>query len=261
MILLDQRSVAATLLSIHHRCNDVVLPLSSVTTHRMHGSLSTLEFAANKFGGKTVRGSDMYEKHLYPKELMVVSAFSLAFSSLAFVGPANAASTPKTITTCTNTKTNVMRLLVKGACNKKSEKAQIWIPKPATQPSPRPSPSDIPNTPKFNEYFSDFYLGKMDIGKVIGTDGFPTRTSTFTKGKDLFCSMMSIKKAIAAGRVANAIYDVTAKAYVQPRTYFPGEITAGGSGGCSSLDQPIGRYENRIYIDDVLVAVLAFEVK
>ncbi len=101
----------------------------------------------------------------------------------------------------------------------------------------------------------------MNIGKVIGTDGFPTKTTIFTQGVDLFCTMMSIKKDIPAGRVGNAIYDLNAKTYVQPKTTFPGVLTAGGSGGCSSLDQPTGSYEDRIYIDNVLVAILPFEVK
>lgn len=203
----------------------------------------------------------MFTKSHYLKSLIIACAWSLSLSSLALVGPANAASTPKTITTCTNIKTNVMRLLTKGVCNKKTEKTQLWIPKPVPTPTSSVQPSEKPNTAKFNEYFSDFYLGKMDIGKMIGTDGFPTKTSTFTTGVDLFCTMMSIKKDIPAGLVGNAIYDVNAKTYVQPRATFPGVLAAGGSGGCGSLDQSKGTYEDRIYIDDVLVAVLPFEVK
>lgn len=202
----------------------------------------------------------MFTKSHYFKSLIFVSVCSLAISTMALVGAANAASNPKTITTCTNIKTNVMRLLTKGACNKKTEKTQVWIPKPATQPSPSPKSSDLPNTAKFNEYFSDFYLGKMDIGKVIGTDGFPTKTTLFTKGVDLFCTMISIKKTIAAGHVASDIYDAVSKTMVQPKSTF-GELAVGGSGGCSSLDQSPGKYEDRLYIDDVLVAVLPYEVK
>lgn len=187
--------------------------------------------------------------------------FAVISLSVIPMNTANAASTPKSITTCTNIKSNVMRLLTKGTCNKKTEKTQLWIPKPAIQPSPSAQSSEKPNTLKFSEYFSDIYLGKMDIGKVIGTDGFPIKTRIFTKGVDLFCTMMSIKKPIAAGHIANAIYDLTAKIYIQPKTSFPGKLDAGGSGGCSSLDQSKGTYENRIYIDDVLVAVLPFEVK
>ncbi len=201
----------------------------------------------------------MFRKSHRLKSLIIACAYSLSFSTLALVVPAYAISTPKTITTCTNIKTNVMRLLVKGICNKKTERTQLWIPKPTS--SPKPQASEIPNTLKFNEYFSDFYLGKMDIGKIIGTDGFPTKTSTFTKGVDLFCTMMSVKKTIAAQHIANAIYDVTAKIYVKPKTFFPAALAAGGNGGCDNLDQTPGKYESRIYIDDVLVAVFPFEVK
>lgn len=203
----------------------------------------------------------MITKNHYFRGLIFVSVWSFAISSMVLEGPANAASSPKTITTCTNIKSNVMRLLTKGSCNKKTERTRLWIPKPSATPKPSPKSSDLPNLTKFNEYFSDIYLGKMNLGKVIGTDGFPTKTTTFTKGVDLFCTMMSIKKTISAQHIANAIYDVAAKNYVQPKTYFPAELAAGGSGGCSSLDQPKGTYQDRIYIDDVLVAILPFDVK
>ncbi len=194
------------------------------------------------------------------KCLIFTFSFSLAISSLTFVVSADAASTPKTITTCTNIKTKAMRLVAKGSCNKKTETTQIWIPKPSSIASPIPLTSNNPNTAKFNEFFSNFYLGKMAIGKMIGTDGFPTKTSTFTKGVDLFCTMLSIRKSIASGHVASAIYNATSKTVVQPKSLF-GNLAVGGSGGCNSLDQGQGKYEDRLYIDDVLVAILPFEVK
>jgi hypothetical protein len=172
-----------------------------------------------------------------------------------------AAGTPKKITTCTNIKTNVMRLLTKGVCNKKTEKTLIWVPNTPVAANPGNSLSELPNKAKYDEYFSDIYLGKMDIGKVIGTDGFPTKTSTFTKAVDQFCSMMTLKKTISAGHIGNAFYDVVAKRDIQPKSIFPMELAAGGSGGCNSLNLPTGKYEDKIYIDDVLVAVLPFEVK
>jgi len=206
-------------------------------------------------------GSVVSESKHYRRSFVILCVSAFCLSNVIALDVAHAAATPKTITTCTNIKTNAMRLLIKGACNKKTEKTQLWIPKPSTIATPNPQPSETVNTTKFNEYFSDFYLGKMNIGKIIGTDGFPTKTTVFTKGTDLFCTMMSVKKTIAGGHVGNAIYDVIAKTYVQPKTTFPGEITAGGSGGCSSLDQTAGQYQDKIYIDDILVAVLPFEVK
>lgn len=208
-------------------------------------------------------------KSVFPKKLgwnslAIISTCILSTSALMSIGglsAANAASTPKTITTCTNIKTNVMRLIAKGACIKKTEKTLIWVPKPAAAATPGNQLFELPNKTKYNEYFSDIYLGKMDIGKVIGTDGFPTKTNIFTKGVDLFCTMMSLKKTIPAGHVGNAIYDVIAKKNIQQKSIFPGELAAGGSGGCGSLDQSAGKYEDKIYIDDVLVAVQPFEVK
>lgn len=135
-----------------------------------------------------------------------------------------------------------------------------------TQTAPPSAPvnntlSEQPNKAKYDEYLSDIYLGKMAIGKKIGTDGFPTKTNMFTAGTDLFCSMMTLKKTIFSGHIATAVYDVVAKKDNQPKTSFPMELKSGGSGGCGDLTQTAGKYEYKLFIDDVLVAVLPFEVK
>lgn len=130
-----------------------------------------------------------------------------------------------------------------------------------TLPSSGGQLSEQPNKAKYSEYLSDIYLGKMAIGKKIGADGFPTKTNIFTAGTDLFCSMMTLKKTISSGNVATAVYDVVAKQDNQPKTVFPMELKAGGSGGCGNLDQPVGKYEYKLYIDDILAVVLPFEVK
>lgn len=121
--------------------------------------------------------------------------------------------------------------------------------------------SEQPNQAKYDEYLSDIYLGKMAIGKKIGTDGFPTRTNIFTSGADQFCTMMTLKKTVASGHIANSVYDAVAKTYNVQNTIFPMELKAGGIGGCSNLTQTAGKYEYKLYIDDVLAVVLPFEVK
>lgn len=121
--------------------------------------------------------------------------------------------------------------------------------------------SEQSNKAKYDEYLSDIYLGKMAIGKKIGTDGFPTKTNVFTAGTDQFCTMMTLKKTIPSGNVAIAIYDVVTKQDNQPKMVFPVELKAGGSGGCGDLTQPAGKYEYKLYINDVLVSILPFEVK
>jgi len=121
--------------------------------------------------------------------------------------------------------------------------------------------SEQPNKTKYDEYLSDIYLGKMAIGKTIGTDGFPTATNIFTNGTDQFCTMMTLKKAVISGKTAVAIYDTVTKQDNQPKTVFPRELKVGGNGGCGDLTQLPGKYEYKLYFDDVLVAVLPFEVK
>ncbi len=132
---------------------------------------------------------------------------------------------------------------------------------PAPAESSENNLSEQPNKAKYDEYLSDIYLGKMAIGKKIGTDGFPAKTNVFTSGVDQFCTMMNLKKTILSGGIATAVYDVVAKQDSQLKTVFPVELKAGGSGGCGSLDQSAGKYEYKLYIDDVLVSVLPFEVK
>lgn len=136
---------------------------------------------------------------------------------------------------------------------------------PASNETPAPSSSgqlsENPDQAKYAEYLSEFYLGRMAIGKKIGTDGFPTKTSIFTRGTDQFCTMMTLKKTIPSGGAAIAIYDTIAQTDNQSKMAFPMELKVGGSGGCSDLIQPAGKYEFKFYIDDVLAAVLPFEVR
>lgn len=121
--------------------------------------------------------------------------------------------------------------------------------------------SEQPNQAKYDEYLTSFYLGRMAIGKAIGTDGFPVQTNLFTKGADKFCTMMELKKTVMSGHVAIAIYDTVSKSYQQAKAVFPMELKAGGVGGCDNLYQPVGKFEYKLYLDDVLAVVLPFEVK
>lgn len=141
--------------------------------------------------------------------------------------------------------------------------SQLWIKNQLPMPNaPLEQPlSEQPNMAKYNEYLSDIYLGKMAIGKKIGPDGFPIKTNIFAGGADQFCTMMVLKKTIASGHIAIATYDAVLKQDNSPKMVFPVELKAGGSGGCSNLTQTTGKYEYKLYIDDVLVAVLPFEVK
>lgn len=161
-------------------------------------------------------------------------------------------------------------LVVALACSASPPGATTTSPTRAPGPSitPQPSPaaaaaplSEQPDQAKFAEYLSDAYLGSMPVGKVIGTDGFPTRTNVFRAGSDQLCLMTQVKKTIRVGGVASSVYDPVARVDAQPRMVVPAEWPVGGSGGCGTLPGAAGRYEYKLYIDNVVVAVLPFEVR
>lgn len=79
---------------------------------------------------------------------------------------------------------------------------------------------------------------------------------------------MDMKKQIPANTLSNAVYNVNAKQDTQPRSgTFPQALgpcpgqNMGNTVSCAPLEQALGKYEYKIYIDDILVAVLPFEVK
>jgi len=121
--------------------------------------------------------------------------------------------------------------------------------------------SEEPDKAKAAEYISEIHLGKMPEGKEVGKDGFPTKANIFIEGEDQLCTEMTLKKTIPAGSLSVAVYDKGAGNDYMLKTIFPMELKFGGTSGCSTLDQPPGRYEYKLYIDDILVSVLPFEVK
>ena len=119
--------------------------------------------------------------------------------------------------------------------------------------------SEQSNISKFNEYFSEAYLAKLPSGvkfdpsKIIKTTSF--------LASDQMCISLTIKKNIPVGNIATAVYDAVSKQYVQSKTTFPQELKQGGSVGCQNINYASGKYEYKIYVGDILVSVLPFEVK
>jgi hypothetical protein len=135
-----------------------------------------------------------------------------------------------------------------------------------TENKNEPNLSEQPNQGKFNEYFIEAYLAKLPAGSEF--DPFKIiKTKTFTAGEQ-FCISLTMKKQIPANTLSTAIYDVSARLDVQPRGgTFPQALgpVPGGSAGptisCEPLMQSVGKYEYKVYMDDILVIVLPFEVK
>ncbi len=120
--------------------------------------------------------------------------------------------------------------------------------------------SEQPDKAKYDEYFSDFYLGKLPSGTDANPSNVPVKTTVFTS-KDQFCSVWTQKKDIPAGSFSGAVYDTVAQKDFEPKTAFPMVINAGGHMGSQPLTYPPGKYEYKLYIDDVLVVVIPFEVR
>jgi hypothetical protein len=66
---------------------------------------------------------------------------------------------------------------------------------------------------------------------------------------------------LPSGSFAYGVYDKESGEYARPKAVFPVEMKQGGSVGCEPLAYTTGKYEFKIYIDNVLTAVLPFEVR
>ncbi|MEK6946191.1 MAG: DUF333 domain-containing protein [Nanoarchaeota archaeon] len=120
--------------------------------------------------------------------------------------------------------------------------------------------SEQPDLNAFNEYFTEFHLAKLPVGQKLGPPNFPTKTSVYSSA-DQFCSSWNQKKDIPAGSMATAVYDSNSKQYAAQKAPFPRELRTGNSAGCQDMTFSAGKYEYKVYVNDVLVAVLPFEVR
>lgn len=120
--------------------------------------------------------------------------------------------------------------------------------------------SEQPDQATYNEYFTAAYLAKLPAGAEFNP-GKIVKTKIFTAGEQ-FCTSMDMKKQIPANTLSTAIYDVSEKKDAQPRMgTFPQALGPGNSVGCEPMTETVGKYEYKIYINDVLAIVLPFEVK
>jgi len=132
--------------------------------------------------------------------------------------------------------------------------------------------SEQPNKAKYDEYFTDFYLGKLPRGTQFGPGlggkwfdpgNMPVKTAVFIASEDEFCFVGTVIKGIPSGSFYVGIYDTVAKKDSIPKTTFlPVDLNAGDFGNADDpIIFPTGKYEYKLYIDDVLVVVIPFEVR
>ena len=131
--------------------------------------------------------------------------------------------------------------------------------------------SEQPDKAKYDEYFTEFYLGKLPRGQQFGPylggkqfdpDNMPVKTAIFIVSEDEFCGVATLKKDIPLGSLYISIYDTVAKKdFVSKTVKFPEGLNVGSFGWVDDpINFPTGKYEYKVYIDDVLVAVVPFEV-
>lgn len=123
-------------------------------------------------------------------------------------------------------------------------------------------PSEKADAQKLSEYFKSITLGKLALGKKVSPPKVvPTKTTAFTS-KDQFCITLDVKKDIPVGVVATALYSVELQQNIKDKEASTDVTKAGSMSSCGSLEGlPYGRYEVKIYVDDVLAGVYPFTYK
>ena len=132
--------------------------------------------------------------------------------------------------------------------------------------------SEQPDKTKYDEYFTDFYLGKLPRGTQFGPglggkwfdpDNMPVKTAVFIASEDEFCFVGTVIKGIPSGSFYVGIYDTAAKKDLISKTVgLPMALNVGDFGNAEDpIGFPTGKYEYKIYIDDALVIVIPFEVR
>jgi len=132
-----------------------------------------------------------------------------------------------------------------------------FLNKPAYTPAS--DLSEQPDLTKFNEYFTNAWIGKLPAGVEFNPVAV-VQAQTFIP-TDQFCTSLDIKKTITNGSLSGAVYDINKKEYVEPKTVFPMELKQGNTMGCEPLTFVAGKYESKVYIDNVLAIVLPFEIQ
>lgn len=114
--------------------------------------------------------------------------------------------------------------------------------------------SEQPDKATFQQYFTEMYFGKIPAGATDPT-GFQKNASVFSSGDQIALFFNSTQEVLVGER----IYDVQAMKVVKEGG-FPKPLK-GSNGGWAPLDVPTGKYEYKVYANNVLVAIFPFEVR
>ena len=113
-----------------------------------------------------------------------------------------------------------------------------------------------PDEATFKEYFSDMGLGKMPAGGKLPQD-LQRNANIFVLG-DKICIYCTVIQEV---QISTLIYDLGSKKPVGKKQAYPKPLSKGRFAGCSPADLSAGKYEYKIYVGDVLIAIFPFEVR
>ena len=128
---------------------------------------------------------------------------------------------------------------------------------PSFQPTPQPSPksSEQPDKATFQKYFSDMGLGKLPAGGKLPQD-LQQNATIFSSGDSISLYGIVIQEVQISARYYNVATKQSVDAGAPPAPY-----KVGGFGGAGPLTLPVGKYDLKVYVGAVLVAVFPFEVQ
>lgn len=124
-----------------------------------------------------------------------------------------------------------------------------------TATTPDATLSEQPDTATFQKYFSAMGLGKCPADAKSPQD-IERNVTTFTAG-DYWTLYGTVIQEV---RISAKYYDVATKQSGDVPAP-PTPLQVGGFASSSTLTLPVGKYECKVYVGDVLVAVFPFEVR
>ena len=114
--------------------------------------------------------------------------------------------------------------------------------------------SEQPDQTTFSKYFKDMGLGKLPAGGKLPQD-LQQNVTVFSSG-DLISLYGTVIQEV---QISARYYSMATKRSVDAGAP-PAPLKVGGFGGSSTLNLSAGKYEYKVYVGDVLVAVFPFEV-
>lgn len=133
--------------------------------------------------------------------------------------------------------------------------ATVTQTSPPTSAAPTATLSEQPDMATYHKYFSDLGIGRMPAGENVSPLELEKNVTVF-KTTDQICLYGTI---ILECQLRSTMYD-TAAGKVVEEGGLPKPMT-GGFAGWEPMPVPAGKYEYKVYVGDVIVAIFPFEVQ